>query len=329
MLQRKIDKIISRRPKGNIVNKLLLTLIVVACFNAYANQPLYSYAQSPLHSNVLSLQLRDANPQPIGSFELKTAYTQASIWAETNEFMFDYYQNSVDLALSYQVNTIWKSEVAFKRIKAKDNGLDELTKNFHDLFGIGHNGRDEVPQDRFYLSIPNENIEISDFKGETLTRSISSYNELSLYQSNPLSISAGATLYYNDVHDGPFARTSFEQGIQLNTRYSASVYHLYSSLGLVHRNSDVSETVLVDSAGFVSVGYQYDFNNVHSLLVESHNYKGWATSNTTFAEPSNEVLLGYRYRHSNTAVEAFMTENVRNMDNSTDIAFTIVIRVRL
>ncbi|UGA56142.1 DUF3187 family protein [Vibrio sp. VB16] len=311
------------------MEKFLLAFIIVVSCNAYASQPLYTYAQSPIHSNILSLQLRDAKPQPVGSFELKTGYTQASIWAETGEYLFDYYQNNVDLALSYQVNPIWKSEIALKRVTAKDNGLDELTKNFHNLFGIGHNGRDEVPQDQFYLSIPNQNIEIGDFEGETLTRAIYSYNELSLYQSNPLSISVGASFYYNNVDSGPFARTSFEQGLQLNASYSANVHHLFSSFGLVHRNSDIPETVMSDTAGFISVGYEYNLLNNHSLLLESHNYKGWATSNPSFSEPSNEVLVGYRYRYMNSTVEAFMTENIRNMDNSTDIAFTIVFRILL
>lgn len=311
------------------MNKTLIALLIFISSSVFAGQPLYSSAQSPNHSNILSLQLRDAKPQPVGSLEVKTGFTQASVWAETNEYFLDYYQNNLDLALSYQVTNLIKSELAFKRIKARDNGLDELTMNFHDLFGIGQNGRDEVPQDQFYIGIPGQGVEISDFEGETLTRAIQSYNELSLYQNPIFAVSAGLTLYYNHVDSGPFARTTFEQGLQLNTSYSIHSHHVYTSFGGVHRNGDILGTEMVDSAGFISLGYEYQFFSAHSVLVESHNYKGWASTNPDFSEPSNELLLGYRYRFLNTAIEAFMTENVRNMDSSTDIAFTIVLRTLL
>ncbi|WP_432215313.1 DUF3187 family protein [Vibrio splendidus] len=52
----------------------------------------------------------------------------------------------------------------------------------------------------------------------------------------------------------------------------------------------------------------------------------WATSAPDFSEPSNEVVAGYRYRLHQLAIEALMIENIRNMDNSTDIGFTLGFR---
>ena len=63
------------------------------------------------------------------------------------------------------------------------------------------------------------------------------------------------------------------------------------------------------------------------MLLESHNYGGWANENKDFAETSNEVVLGYRYTYGRAAIEAAMHENVRNMDNSTDIAFSLGLRI--
>ncbi|WP_199480075.1 DUF3187 family protein, partial [Vibrio harveyi] len=37
---------------------------------------------------------------------------------------------------------------------------------------------------------------------------------------------------------------------------------------------------------------------------------------------SNEFVIGYRYLMENSAIEVMAIENARNMDNSTDIAFT-------
>ncbi|MEZ9418085.1 DUF3187 family protein, partial [Vibrio sp. 10N.286.49.E1] len=55
-------------------------------------------------------------------------------------------------------------------------------------------------------------------------------------------------------------------------------------------------------------------------------YQGWASNDPDFSEASNEVVVGYRYRLHQLAIEALMIENIRNMDNSTDIGFTLGFR---
>ena len=98
-------------------------------------------------------------------------------------------------------------------------------------------------------------------------------------------------------------------------------------LGVVNRSSsDIPNELLTKQAGMWAVGYNYAFNNKHSVIIESHNYSGWAESNDDFSEPSNEVVLGYRYSLERVALDFSMSENARNMDNSTDIAFTIGLR---
>lgn len=307
--------------------QLLFILPIICSSHAFASQPIYSYAQSPIHSNVLSLQLRDSNALAPGSFEVKSSYNQASVWAETSDYFLDFYQNQADIAILWQVNSRWKSEVGFKRIVARDNGLDELTHNFHDFFGIGQNGRDEVPQDQFHISIPELGIEINDFEGETLTNALTSYNEYRFYSDTNHSLSAGFSIYFNFVNSGPFKRDSFEQGVQINYSFRNEKHTFHSMLGVVNRSSsDIPNELLTKQAGMWAVGYNYAFNNKHSVIIESHNYSGWAESNDDFSEPSNEVVLGYRYSLERVALDFSMSENARNMDNSTDIAFTIGLR---
>lgn len=309
-----------------IIRVSTLLLLVLLSFFSLANQPLYSHAQSPIHANFLSVQLREAQPMPTGSIEFKSAYTQASIWAETDDYFMDYYQNHIDIALAFQVTSFWKSEIGYKKITARNNGLDSLTENFHNFFGIGHNGRDEVPSDQFTISIPELNLYLSDFEGDTLTNALNFYNEFSLYHYKSHFLSTGVSLYYNNVNDGAFARHSFEQSIQLNYTYHLKQHHFYTTLGIVHRNNNLNETILSDYSESLSFGYEYAFNSKHSLLLESHNYLGWANNNDDFSEISTEVLLGYRYTYKEASIEAIMIENAGNMDNSTDIAFTLSLR---
>ncbi|PMG35332.1 hypothetical protein BCU97_16130 [Vibrio splendidus] len=314
---------------------LLTTLIAVLVLfhlpeNAKAS-PMFVYAQSPIHSNVLSTQLRSAQPNRVGAFEFKSSYTQASIWAHTSAYALDYYQNQSNIAIQWQASPIWKTELDYRKVTAKDNGLDSFVMGFHDLFGLGQNGRDEVADNQFTMDFHDAGVHVSDFEGDDLTNAVTFYNELLLYSRGATSLSAGGSLFYNNVRDGQFARTSFEQGVQLNYSYITLRHSVFSTIGLVHRNSDghfvTDENLSLENVSTSwAIGYEYRFNRRHSFLLESLNYQGWASNDPDFSEPSNEVVVGYRYRLHQLAVEALMIENIRNMDNSTDIGFTLGFR---
>ncbi|WP_122056098.1 DUF3187 family protein [Vibrio sp. Evd11] len=317
---------------------------MLTCFHPTTSanaSPMFVYAQSPIHSNVLSTQLRSAEPKRVGTVEFKSSYTQASIWAHTDAYALDYYQNQSHIAVQWQASPIWKTEVDYRILTAKDNGLDSFVMGFHDLFGIGQNGRDQVAEDQFTMGFHNAGIYLSDFEGDDLTNALTFYNELLLYSRGATSLSAGGSLFYNNVRSGQFARTSFEQGVQINYSYITSRHSIFSTIGLVHRNSDDSqassdnlslessnlETSTIENlSASWAIGYEYRLNQRHSLLIESLNYQGWATNEPDFSEPSNEIVLGYRYCFNQLAVEALMVENIRNMDNSTDIGFTLGFR---
>ena len=302
--------------------------VLLLPFNA-ASSPMFLYAQSPIHSNVLSTQLRSAEPNRTGVFEFKSSYTQASIWAHTSDYSLDYYQNQTHLALQWQVSPVWKTELEYRKVTAVNNGLDSFVMGFHDLFGIGQNGRDEVEDDQFNMDFHKAGISISDFEGDDLTNAVTWYNELLLYNHGPSALSIGGSLFYNKVKGGEFARSSFEQGIQANYSFINPQHRIFTTLGLVHRNGDKYVTELENFSFSWAVGYEYMFNLRHSVVLESLNYHGWATNNPDFSEPSNEVVLGYRYRLQPVMIEALMTENIRNMDNSTDIAFTLGFRIQI
>ncbi|CAH6840642.1 conserved exported hypothetical protein [Vibrio chagasii] len=310
---------------------LLTVSLSILPFHSAVASPMFVYAQSPIHSNVLSTQLRSAEPNRTGTIEFKSSYTQASIWAHTQAYSLDYYQNQSNIAVQWQASPIWKTELDYRVVTAKDSGLDSFVMGFHDLFGVGQNGRDEVAEDQFTMDFHNAGVHVSDFEGDDLTNAITFYNELLLYSRGPMSLSAGGSLFYNNVRSGQFARTSFEQGVQLNYSYITPRHSFFSTIGLVHRNSDghlVSDErlALENVSASWAVGYEYRWNQRHSFVLESLNYQGWATNDPDFSEPSNEVVVGYCYRLYRLALEALMIENIRNMDNSTDIGFTLGVR---
>jgi hypothetical protein len=311
-----------------------LRLSVISLLNAYPSityatsdlyGPLRSYAQSPIqvvsHTNVL----RSGYSLPSGYVEAYASGTIASVWAHTSDYSLDYYHNQLELGGKWQINEKWQWELNYRWVFAADNHLDGLTESFHDFFGIGQNGRDEVDKNRFYMSMPEYDILIEDFEGETLANNLSTYLQYQLLQNEHHGLSIGGSLYYNDVPHGTFKGTSFEQALQINYTYqlnSANVF--YSMVGMTFRSGD---RALKDfpyrhnTAAFAS-GYRYALKENHHFILEYHWYQGSTEGPSEFADASNEFVIGYRYLMENSAIEIMAIENARNMDNSTDIAFT-------
>ncbi|MBY6188158.1 DUF3187 family protein [Marinobacter hydrocarbonoclasticus] len=294
--------------------------------------PLWVKAQSPMQAQSFTPMMRNAEQLNAGEWAYTVSGTAASVWAETPDYMMDYYHNSVDLGVRFAPAQRWEVELSYQYRFAADNGLDSLTKGFHDLFGIGQNGRDKVPEDRFYIASEKYGVLLEDFEGETLTNMISGYLGYQWLDEGNHALSTGVGLAYNHVGSGPFSVNSFEQLVQANYRYAPSERHrLYLTVGASHR--DVDQTIggigIKDWAYMYGLAYQYRFHPNHSLLVEYHGFSGETDDVPELDSISHEVLLGYRYHLSRGAIEFTMIENVFNMDNSTDIAFTLAYRGRI
>ncbi|MCW8328811.1 DUF3187 family protein [Photobacterium sp. SDRW27] len=292
--------------------------------------PLKTYAQSPIQSNSLTPLMRNGFSYQPGTVELYTTGTIASVWAKTDEYSADYYQNALSIGGLWQINNKWVVELDYTWRFAANNHLDNLTNSFHDLFGIGANGRDEVDDHSFDISVPQYGVEIHDFSGETLSSAVTFYTSYQLFENAHHGLSLGGSLYYNYVPSGPFKTNNFEQSIQLNYSYRNKKNTFYSLFGLSYRHNDeVLGNVPYNTVAFAAgAGYQYQLREKHRLLAEYHIYEGATDAASDLSEPSHEILLGYRYHMKHSAIEVSMIENVFNMDNSTDIAFTLGYRHR-
>lgn len=293
--------------------------------------PLKTYAQSPLQSNSLTPLVRSGFSYQPDTVELFASATIASVWAETDDYRADYYQNALSVGGYWQLNDRWAMELGYTWRFAADNHLDNLTKAFHDIFGLGQNGRDTVEDHSFDISVPQYGVEIHDFEGETMSNAFSFYTSYQLLENAHHGLSVGGTLYYNYVGSGPFKVSNFEQGIQANYSYRNGRHRVYTLLGMTYRHSDevlsgIKYNKFALSGG---VSYQYVLSPKHRLLTELHVYEGASDATSDLNEPSTEVLLGYRYHTKHGAIEVSMVENMFNMDNSTDIAFSLGYRHQL
>ena len=87
------------------------------------SSPIFVYAQSPVHSNVLSIQLRSAQPKRAGSLEFKSPYTQACIWA-TNAPDFSESSNEVVAGYRYRLHQLAIEALMIENIRNMDNSTD-------------------------------------------------------------------------------------------------------------------------------------------------------------------------------------------------------------
>lgn len=288
--------------------------------------PLRTYAASPYQSTSLATQLRSAFP--VESVEVFTMFSVASIWAHSEEFSLDYYQNQAFVGTQWRVSEKFSAELMYQFSRAKDNGLDSFVMSFHDAFGVGQNGRDEVAEDQFTINSDTYGISKQGFEDEVFVNALHLNLQYHLYSSKTEAFSIGGTLYFNDVKDSSFSSASFEQGIDINYSKRKGSHALFSTLGVTHRKDEMvlNSIETRNTTGAFAVGYSYQIAERHHILSEYHIYQGGGDDNSAFSKASQEVILGYRYRYQQIALELSGTENIGNMDNSTDILFSIGIR---
>lgn len=287
--------------------------------------PLKIYAQSPLQSSSLTPLVRSGFSYRPDTIELYTSGNIASVWARTDDYLADYYQNALAIGGLWQLTERWSLDASYTWRFAADNRLDSLTKDFHDLFGLSQNGRDEVDDHSFDISAPKYGAEVHDFRGETLGNAFNFYIGYQVLENETHGLSLGGTLYYNYVGSGPFKVSNFEQSLQANYSYRTGKHNIYTLLGVTYRHDDkVLADIKYKTFSFSSgVSYQYEIHPKHRILAEFHLYEGNSDNISDLDEPSTEFLLGYRYHTRYGAIEVAAIENVFNMDNSTDIAFSL------
>lgn len=308
-----------------LVVYLLLTSFAINAKDQDLYGPLRSYIQSPIQSASFSPVLRSGARLPEGYIELYSSLAVASVWAETPDYQLDYYHNHWQLGGKWVLAPRWYLDLSYRWSFAADNHLDGVTKTFHKWFGFSQNGRENVNRHRFSGSFNDYPFDYDDFSGDTIASAVSGYLDYHLYQNDHHALSVGATLYYNHVSSGAFASSNFDQSLQLNYSYFRNRHTLYSMLGAVFHGRDTlpGGLPLKPVTYAASLGYKFSINPKNQLFLEYHYIDGYVDDSSDLSQASHEATLGYRYLFSHSAIEFFATENLVNMDNSTDISITL------
>lgn len=293
-------------------------------------KPLRTAASSPFQSTRLSTQLQSAFKDQQAEFYFTNS--ASSIWAHSNDYSLDYYQTNVTAGMKLPTGEKFTTGIEYQYTWANDNGLDSFVMDFHDLFGVGQNGRDEVEEDGFHVSSERYGVQLDDFEDENLVSALKMELQYHWYQSDTDALSLSGLIYFDQPDEDSFRSDAFEYGLQLNYSKSLSKHSFHSTVGLIKRsdNSSLESIDIVNVTAEIGLGYVYALSESHHFISEYYIFQGALDDDSAFSKPSQEVTLGYRYLFADfSAIELSMTENIGNMDNSTDIMFTLGFRLFL
>lgn len=294
--------------------------------------PLQVLTQAPIQALGLSLKTRDAFGWEKGTLEAYGQGTISSVWADSADYMMDYYQNDVNVGVIYAPKDNWKIDFNYLYRFAANNKLDSVVSGFHSTFGLSDNGRSNVPDDRFYMKNKKNGQVIEDFKGDTINNAFNLYVDHTLFQTKRQALSLGGSLYYNKVFSGTFENSTFEQAVQLNySFYLTDSNRFYTSVNFIHHDTDtVADFNLREFTTNASLSYQYIINERHSIIGEFRMQQGALhDSGNELSKITYEPVMGYRYNLGFAAIEFSMTENVIYSDNAADFTMTLGYRQRI
>ena len=291
-------------------------------------KPLRTAASSPFQSTRLSTQLESAFKEQQSEFYFTNS--ASSIWAHSDGNSLDYYQSNMTIGMKVGTGEKFTTGVEYQYTWANNNELDSLVMNFHDLIGVGQNGRDEVEEDGFHIASEHYGVQLDDFEDESLVKALKMDLQYHWHQTETEALSISGLVYFNQPDQDSFISDTFEYGVQINYSKVISNHSFHSTLGVIKRSDDsnLEDLDMVDITAELGLGYVYRLTKTHHFIAEYYIFQGALDDGSAFSKPSQEVTLGYRYNVVDLgAVEFSTTENIGNMDNSTDIMFTLGFRL--
>ncbi len=304
------------------------------CFSHVGYGPLNLYSQSPFQA--LRLVIRPRTPSTLGKGqdEFRATATWVNIWANGQDkaedsFLLDYEMLQTVLAFAHGITDTVQIEVEAQQRDRFGGAMDGLVQEFHDLFGIDQNGRDEVPRNQFTIDLnprggPGISLDSSD-RG-TFTRSVQvtiQHNVTCGTAKAPaFSYSVTSRIETADAGDlGGGGDVDFGASIALSRRVKR--FYFYGTFGYAWFGRDEFRGLELEQTQYtVMAAVEWRFKAEQSLLLQYLLTEGVASDFGEFSKESHEITLGWKWEAwPNTVIEAGLVENIISFDNSPDFGF--------
>jgi thiol-disulfide isomerase/thioredoxin len=307
------------------------------CFSKVGYGPLDLPSQSPLQALRLGLSPRTPSTLGRGQFEARFRATWVNIWApEAPDFVFDYEQFQTNIGLAYGFTDTLQLELGFDTRSRFGGGMDSFIQEFHDLFNIDQNGRDEVPRGDFTLDIGSSDSNpgfslTNDDKGIYATSLLFTLQHNVTCGTEKLPAFAYAFTVRTELKNEDLEGGSpLDIGLWLSASQRFGTCYLYGTLGYTLFGRDNFRTVeLRDDQLSALVAFEWRFKPRASLMVQYLITEGVAKDLGDLSSPSNEITLGAKWEVvKGTVLEFGLIENVITLGNSPDFGIHLGITTR-
>lgn len=296
------------------------------CYANVGYGPLNVPSQSPLQA--LRLGLTPAAPSTLakGQKELKARATWVNIWADEADYFFDYEMLQTQVGLDYGLAETFQVGFGFETRSRFGGSMDSFIQEFHDLFNIDQNGRDEVPKGDFRFDIDP----VGNQPGVSLTSSdrglYSSSAQLKFQHNVTCGTEYWPAFAYTLVAQYEIDSEDLEGGnpwdfaLFLSASQRFWDFYLYGGLGYTRFGRDRFRGIELEEDQYSgNIALEWRAFTRASIIAQYLYSQGLAVDLGELSDASHEVNLGFKWEFSEGVVLEFaLIENFITTNNSPD-----------
>lgn len=330
--------LISKRLPISFISALIIMYYLVSGPTAISAKQLahfkYNFGTGPfsLTSNSPGPSLR-LTPLPLvpsgispGDVNINVGTSWANVWANERTFFFDYEMLDSHLSITYGISKRWMMGLGFNQRAYFGGGMDNFIIDFHDLFGLDQDGRDDAPTDKSTLLLLDGNGNTVFDLGSADILNNSNISLMSSYilcpGTNTLpAISLSGVLAY--ALETPFSDDNepidVSVGLGLSKRWSVR-WISYHTLNYTHYGQTDMPYLKFEEDGFSTTNaLAWEKSPSLSFLVQYMYHEGVIKNLDSLSDSTHEIGLGFKWRLRKKGVIEFgLIENIIDYANSPD-----------
>jgi len=296
------------------------------CYASVGYGPLNIPSQSPLQA--LRLGLTPAAPSTLGKGqkELNARATWVNVWANEEDFFFDYEMLQTQVGLDYGLTETFQIGLGFETRSRFGGAMDSFIQEFHDLFGIDQNGRDLQPRGDFQFDIDPA----AGQPGVSLTSSDRGLYSSSVQFKLQHNITCGTqtlpafaytlVAQYEIDSDDLQGGDSWDLALFLSASRRFGDFYLYGGLGYTRFGREQFRGIeLEDDQLSGTLALEWQAFARASIIAQYLYSQGLAVDLGDLSDASHEVNVGFKWECSPGVVLEFaLIENFITTNNSPD-----------
>ena len=292
----------------------------------FGNGPLTLSSQSPAQSLRLSMPIMVPRQMTPETFRIHVGETLTNVWVNHPRYALDYEMLESRLAVSYAVSKKLSVGIAYVQRDYFGGILDGLVEEFHDVLGIGQDGRNHRAKGKTDIAVFDRagapTWELDDV-GRLENKSLSLHTTCILHPGTRRLPAVSLSGVVRIGLDSPFIddKTVSDAGIAVGfSKRWSDAWFSYHQLGYTHYEETKLPGITLEDgsvSAMTAVSYRWTPRTAVSLHYVYHD--GVVKNLSDLSDASHELSLGVQWRlPGGGCLELALVENIINYDNSAD-----------